>query len=283
MADFDALAVLHAVAGPVMVADREDLIVYANPAAERLFAGPGKDLRKRPLEGLLPERLRGRRPGLFRTLLGQGSSPTRVHALRADGVELDIEVSVGEAGPLLVTCVHQIREQPKVPADERYRLVFDNAPVGILHWDEKGVITDCNAAMLQILGSPKEMVIGLNLLTLHGDPSREKVASLVRGTLQGTPGRFEGRYTSTAQKTTHLESLLAPLHGPSGVAGGVAIVEDVSERRRIQTALARTDRMASIGTLAAGVAHDSVNATAVLMLIRICISPPIAAQRQTAA
>ena len=30
---------------------------------------------------------------------------------------------------------------PQLPADERYRLVFDNAPVGLLHWDANGVVT----------------------------------------------------------------------------------------------------------------------------------------------
>jgi PAS domain S-box-containing protein len=114
--------------------------------------------------------------------------------------------------------------------------------------------------MLAILGAPREVVIGLNLLTLQGDPSRETIARLVRQTLAGRPARYEGRYTSqTGQKMSYLVALLAPIHGPSGVLGGVGIVEDVTERKRIETALARADRMASLGTLAAGVAHEINN------------------------
>jgi PAS domain S-box-containing protein len=143
---------------------------------------------------------------------------------------------------------------------ERYRLVFENAPVGLLHWDARGVVTDCNEAMVAILGSSREAVIGIELLALGGDPTREKIAGLIRETMEGKSARYEGRYTSqTGGKTTDVQALFVPIHGPSGVLGGIGIVEDVSERKRIEAGLVRADRMASIGTLAAGVAHEINN------------------------
>ena len=256
----DARALLDAVADPVIAADASDRIVYANAAAERLLAWPAGDLLGQPLDVLLPERLRGQHPRFFHHLHEEATGSNRVHALRKDGVEIDVELSLGKVGPLLVASIRGLREDPPVPADERYRLVFKNAPLGLLHWDMHGVVTDCNDAMQAILGAPRELLIGLNMLTLHGDPSRETIARLVRQTLEGKPARFEGRYTSqTGQKTSYLVSLLAPLHGPSGVMGGLGIVEDITERQRIEAALARTNRMASIGTLAAGVAHEINN------------------------
>jgi PAS domain S-box-containing protein len=259
MPELDVRALLDVIADPLIAADGQDRIVYLNPAAERLFSWPAGDLRGQPLEVLLPERLRGQRPGSFRALLERDSGPMRVHALRRDGMELDIEVTLGGAGPLVVASIRQVREEPRTPADERYRLVFDNAPVGVVHWDSHGVLTDCNAAMVEILGSSRKQLIGLNMLTLHGDPSREEIARGVRRTLRGKSARYEGPYTSTAGKTTHVRTLLAPLQGPEGVLGGLAIVEDVTERKRIEAGLARADRMVSIGTLAAGVAHEINN------------------------
>jgi len=259
MTDFDARALLDLIADPLVAADGQDRIVYVNPAAERLFSWPAGELRGQPLEVLLPERQRGQRPGFFRALLERASGAQRVHALRRDGVELDLEMTLGEAGPLVVASIRPVREETRTAADERYRLVFDHAPIGLLHWDAHGVVTDCNAAMAEILGSSRERLIGLHILTLHGDPSREKIAKIVARTLRGKPARYEGPYTSTAGKTTHIQSLLAPLKGPDGVIGGLAIVEDISERKRIEAGLARADRMVSIGTLAAGVAHEINN------------------------
>jgi len=260
MEPFEACAVLDAIGDPVIAADASDRIVYANAAAERLLAWPAGDLCGQPVEVLLPERLRGQHPRFLHHLREEASGSARVHALRRDGAEIDVELSLARAGPLLVISIRRLREEPQVPADGRYRLVFENAPMGLVHWDAHGVVTECNDAMLAILGAPRDVVIGLNMLTLQGDPSRETIAGLVRQTLHGEPARYEGRYTSqTGQKTSDLVALLVPIYGASGVLGGVGIIEDFSERKRIGAALARADRMASIGTLAAGVAHEINN------------------------
>lgn len=56
MADFDALCVLEALADPLLAADAEGRIVYANPAAERLLGFGGGELIGRPLDAILPQR-----------------------------------------------------------------------------------------------------------------------------------------------------------------------------------------------------------------------------------
>ncbi len=261
MADFDALALLEGVPDPIVAADAHDRIVYANPAAYRLFAWAADELSGQPLDALLPQRLRGQHPGFFRELYDTAGGPVRAQVARSDGAELDVELTLGVGGRLLVITVRRVREDARVPADERYRLVFENAPVGLIHYDARGVTTDVNDTMVEILGSSKELVIGLNMTTLQGDPSREQIAALIRRTLQGKSARYEGPYTSqTAQKTTDCAALFAPIVGPGGaVLGGVGIVEDITERKRIELRLARADRMASIGTLAAGVAHEINN------------------------
>src|SRR5205823_10552755 len=51
-----------------------------------------------------------------------------------------------------------------------------------------------------------------------------------------------------------------PLHAPSGgataVAGMILLIEDITERVRLEEQLQISDKMASIGLLAAGVAHE---------------------------
>ncbi|HET9753418.1 MAG TPA: ATP-binding protein, partial [Myxococcales bacterium] len=214
-----------------------------------------------PLDALLPLRARGQDPGFFRKSQAQGKGPLRAEVMRKDGAELDVELSLGTRGELLVVSLRRAHDDARVPPDERYRLVFENAPVGVLHYDARGVTTDCNGAMVQLLGSSKDLVIGINMTTLQGDPTRERIATLIRGTLAGRAARYEGPYKSlTSQKIAECVALFAPILGPGGaVLGGIGIVEDVTERKRIEARLSRADRMASIGTLAAGVAHEINN------------------------
>jgi PAS domain S-box-containing protein len=256
----DAGALLGALADPLVAADGDERIVYANAAAERLFGWAAGELRGQAIDVLLPERLRGQHPPYLRNLLDRGATPARAHAARKDGAELDVELSLSAAGPLLVASARAVREEPKISGDERYRLVFEHAPVGLLHWDAAGIVTDCNEAMIRIVGSSKQMAIGLNLLTLQGDPTRDEIRELIRLTFAGKPSRYDGPYISqTGEKTTQIQAVFAPIVGSGGVVGGLGIVEDVTERKRTGAALARADRLASIGSLAAGVAHEINN------------------------
>jgi signal transduction histidine kinase len=61
------------------------------------------------------------------------------------------------------------------------------------------------------------------------------------------------------------EVVAVPLRGPEGGAIGiVALYRDVTDRRRMEARLAATDRLASLGTLAAGLAHEVNNPLALV-------------------
>lgn len=244
MPDFDPIELLEGLPDPVLAVDRGGRVAYVNAEAERLLAWPRADLVGRTLGEVVT---------------GGGAASARVR--RKDGAELAVDLLETRSGSMRVLFLRRIHEHPEVPPHERYRLVFEHAPVGLLHWDAQGVCTGCNDEVLRIIGSTRSLVIGLDLLSLRGHPTRERFAHTIRETLQGQTRRWEGPYTSqTANKTTEVSALFAPIRGPRGeVLGGLGILEDVTERKSIHTQLARADRIASIGTLAAGVAHEINN------------------------
>jgi PAS domain S-box-containing protein len=139
---------------------------------------------------------------------------------------------------------------------ELYRLVFEKAPVGIFHFDARGIVTAVNPKMAEMLGAPPGGSVGIDMLRLHGE-GRDRIAALVAETLQGRPARYEGPYTSLGTgKTFEASAVLSPIRGPDGsIQGGVAIVTD-----------AKAERLASIGALAAGVAHEINNPLVYVML-----------------
>jgi len=114
-------------------------------------------------------------------------------------------------------------------SEEKYRLIFEHSPLGLLSFDEKGVITACNNNFVKIIGSSREKLIGLNMLELPN----EKIVSAVRNTLAGSLGFYEGDYSSvTAKKITPVRCLFAPMDlGKGQIPGGVGIIEDITERK----------------------------------------------------
>lgn len=117
-------------------------------------------------------------------------------------------------------------------SEEKYRLIFEYSPVGLLSFDKNGVIVACNDNFVKIIGSSREKLIGLNMLTL---PDKDIVAT-VQKALNGSTGMYEGMYTSvTAKKTTPARCLFAPVSiGGNGNLGGVGIIEDITERKLIE-------------------------------------------------
>ena len=115
-------------------------------------------------------------------------------------------------------------------SEEKYRLLFEYSPLGHLYCDEKGIIVACNDNFVQIIGSSREALIGLNMLNL----SDKNIVSAVQKALNGSIGIYEDVYHSvTARKMTPVRALFAPINiGDGRIIGGVGIIEDITERKR---------------------------------------------------
>ncbi|MEI7636541.1 MAG: PAS domain S-box protein [Syntrophus sp. (in: bacteria)] len=125
-------------------------------------------------------------------------------------------------------------------SEEKYRLIFENSPLGHLFFDEKAVIVTCNNNFVQIIGSSREALIGLEILKL----TDKNMVSAIQKALNGSTGLYEGVYHSlSAKKITPMRALYAPMISEDGrILGGVGIFEDVSDRKQAEEALWETRR-----------------------------------------
>ena len=120
-------------------------------------------------------------------------------------------------------------EQAFAASEEKYRLLFHSAPVGICFYDETGRILECNPSCESITGTPREGLIGLNLLKTARDAD---FVNAVAGSLAGHKTHYAGDYVSvTGRRKSFLKVDFAPLYNPAGaLIGGVAVGEDVLEQ-----------------------------------------------------
>lgn len=166
------------------------------------------------------------------------------HINRSDGSKLFSEASVssildsqGKVSGFrgIVRDVSQRKEAEEAlrQSESKYRLVFENTPLGILHFDGQGRIVTCNDSLVQIVGSfKKETLIGFNLLHLP----ETGLANAIRQALNCQSAYYQGNFQSIAAgKPTPIEAQIAPVMSDDGSPlGGVIIVSDITERKHYE-------------------------------------------------
>lgn len=119
--------------------------------------------------------------------------------------------------------------------EAKYELVFQHAPIGLIHFDKEGVITSCNDAFIKIMGSSYQKIIGMEIAKLPD----KRVVGLLMDAMKGQFGNLEGMYTSVSgQKPIYGRLNFQPIMDIDGqVLGGVGILEDITERTEYELRL----------------------------------------------
>ena len=157
--------------------------------------------------------------------------------VRLDGSVVDVEVKAIPVRfhhkPAFQLIILDISERKRVLAalresEEKYRLIFENSPLGLLSFDDKGVIVACNEMFAQIIGTPIQKLVGLDMKQLPD----KKLVSEINKTIDGGTGFYEDVYQSfTSNKTTPIIAFFAPMNIGNGILhGGVGIIKDITER-----------------------------------------------------
>jgi len=129
--------------------------------------------------------------------------------------------------------------------------VIESLQEGILELTAAARVVYANSAASGILGLSEARLLAAELPLLFPEGQREAVRGLLAA----------GGNTGPQFEVSLGERRLALRYYPfrETGSGGVLLLADVSERRRMETRLVQAQRMESIGTLAAGVAHDFNN------------------------
>ncbi|MCL2600514.1 MAG: ATP-binding protein [Treponema sp.] len=137
----------------------------------------------------------------------------------------------------------------------RLRAVLDSLPLGILVCDETHSLVMANKSALRFL--PLSQTEGGLLweLVLDGD-----LSGFFRKTLRNGDRVLEHEEDIAVRGQTRLLSIsVHPLVDRQRISGSLVHIEDITEKRARETMLRRAENLASLTTLAAGVAHEIKN------------------------
>jgi PAS domain S-box-containing protein len=153
-------------------------------------------------------------------------------------------------------------EQAVQESEERFRITFNQAAVGMAHCGLDGTLLMANQKLSDILGYPVEDIFGKRFHSFtHGEDlpaSVEKLESMLAGKCNSY--RVENRYVRKDGSLIWGQVTSALVRDERGAPKYIiAVIEDITERRRAEEALRNSEKLAATGRLAASIAHEINN------------------------
>jgi PAS domain S-box-containing protein len=185
---------------------------------------------------------------------------------RKDGTSFRAEVIATQTpdGNVLAM-VRDITDRAR--AEARFRRLVESNAQGVMFWNLDGRITGANDALLRILGYTRtDLDAGLIHLRRISPPeyaladrrAREEIAA------RGVCTPLEKEYIR--KDGSRVPVMVGAARFEDSPNEGVCFVLDLTDFKRLEQQLLRTQRLESIGTLAGGIAHDLNNVLAPIML-----------------
>lgn len=136
--------------------------------------------------------------------------------------------------------------------------IVESVNVGLLATDENGIITHCNSSFEEMFGLKRTEVIGKAIEEIFDRNFLESLAEVLgnsKWSLREPCRAYKLTAKNNEGKVLILNVGIAPLRSMRR-SGNIIVLEDVTTRVRLEEQLQQSEKLSSIGLLAAGVAHE---------------------------
>src|SRR5579863_5963991 len=132
--------------------------------------------------------------------------------------------------------------------------IVESLNVGVLAVDLSGIVESWNTRMEQLFGVTRQKAVGQQLRSLLPESLGTEIAA--RGDQEQITGIYKQRLHHQGKALT-MNVSITPLVSKSGDRiGRLLLFDDVTQRERMEEQMSQTEKLTSLGLLAAGVAHE---------------------------
>jgi PAS domain S-box-containing protein len=132
--------------------------------------------------------------------------------------------------------------------------IVESLNVGVLAVDLEGIVESWNTRMEQLFGVARQDAVGRQLRSLLPEELAAEIAA--RGDAEQITGIYKQRLHHQGKALT-LNVSITPLVSKSAERiGRLLLFDDVTQRERMEEQMSQTEKLTSLGLLAAGVAHE---------------------------
>ena len=236
----------------VVVIDQHGRIVLVNLQAEKLFGYAREELLERPIETLVPERLRGKHRGHRAGFMGGPmmrpmGAGLDLFGLKKDGTEVAIEISLSPidtpSGHFVSAAIRDITDRRRV--EERFRALLDSAPDAMVVAGQDGKIVLVNSQTEKLFGYKREELLGQPVEVLVPErfwiEHRKHRTKYMHHTQARPMGAGLDLYGVRKDGTEFpVEISLSPQQTEEGILVS-ATIRDVTQRKRIEDSLRQSE------------------------------------------
>ncbi|HTS97896.1 MAG TPA: PAS domain S-box protein [Streptosporangiaceae bacterium] len=244
-------ALLESAPDAMVIVDDAGIIRLVNAQTELMFGYSRDELLGRPVEFLVPERLRShhlwnRRRYTETPQVRPMGAGLDLSGLRGDGTEFPVEISLSPLetsdGMLVSAAVRDVSDRKA--AEQRINqlaLIVESSQDAILTTTLDGVITFWNLAAAGMYGYPVRHAIGRHVSALVPPGQRGEIDTILERIARGEQiDHYEGLRMTRTGGLLDVDIVLWPVRTHSGaIEGACAIVRDITEHTRARQELTR--------------------------------------------
>jgi PAS domain S-box-containing protein len=168
------------------------------------------------------------------------------------------------------------RAQALERSEARYTRLVESASDAIFTVGADGLMTAVNRSLERSSGKSRDALLGQPFVSLIDPRDQTASAQAIADCLAGSRRRVELRYPAPDGEVRLCQLTLTPLVEGTAIAGALGIVRDVTDEKRMTEQLMQQEKLAAVGQLVSGVAHELNNPLASVMAFAqlLLASPP---------